>query len=346
MSSKERPLVLVIDRDNDIGSKVGVSGPVVERDEVLETAKKLALADPEDSDANTLFAGVRLYDQLKKKNKNVGIAVVSGDQRVGVKSDQVISKQLEEVLKTHYDEAIVVSDGAEDEYVIPVVQSHIKIASIKKVVVKQSENLEGVYYLFVKFFKDMLNEPSTARIFLGIPAIVLLIFALLGTTGWRLVLGVLGVYLMIRGFQLEKYIFAVQEEMVKALKRGTVSFFLYFVGGAFLIIGAAQGYWKMEEYAAFDLFTSGLALVNGAINTFFFAGILFWLGKLLITYSSGKPLSRHFTILALMFSINIVVLNATGLLLTPEKGIYDLILAIFIGFLVLTGTMIIEKINR
>ena len=76
----KRLLVLSIDRDNDIGTKTNVRGPVMGRADMLAVAEKLILADPEDSDANTLYAAVRLYDQLKK-SKSVDVAVVTGDIR-------------------------------------------------------------------------------------------------------------------------------------------------------------------------------------------------------------------------------------------------------------------------
>jgi len=346
VGKSESLLVLSVDRDNDIGEKTGIKGPIIGREQVLKAAEKLILEDPEDSDANTLFAAVRLHDDLKKKQP-VEVAAITGDIKVGVKSDREVSRQLDILMeKTNTRKTIFVTDGAEDEYVLPLMQPKIDIVSIKRVVVRQSEDLEGVYYIFVRFFKEMINEPSTARLFLGIPAIVFLLFAILGSTGWRIVLGVIGVYLLIRGFQLEKYIYLVFDELNNSLKKGRISFFMYIVAIAFAIIGIAQGYGKMGEFAAFDLLTTILAFINGSINTFFFAGLLVWSGKLLIRWTSGKKVIHYLTIIALMFSINIVLYSATALLLVPEKGIYDLVVAIIVGFSVLIGAVIIERLNK
>ena len=46
MQRKEKILVLCVDRDNDLGDKAKVKGPVVGRDEILKAAGVLALADP------------------------------------------------------------------------------------------------------------------------------------------------------------------------------------------------------------------------------------------------------------------------------------------------------------
>ena len=57
-------LVICVDRDNDLGKKAGVKGPVIGREKNLEAASKLALADPTESDANSIFAAVKKYDEV------------------------------------------------------------------------------------------------------------------------------------------------------------------------------------------------------------------------------------------------------------------------------------------
>jgi Predicted membrane protein len=85
------------------------------------------LADPEDSDGNSLFLAVKEYDELKKKGEDVEIAAIAGDKNVGGVSDLIISEQLDTVLKaTNPDNAIFISDGAEDEFILPIILSRIK----------------------------------------------------------------------------------------------------------------------------------------------------------------------------------------------------------------------------
>jgi len=62
--AKERTLVLCVDRDDDLGFKARIDGPIVGREACLHAATSLGLADPEDSDVNALFETVRLYDEL------------------------------------------------------------------------------------------------------------------------------------------------------------------------------------------------------------------------------------------------------------------------------------------
>ena len=47
-------LVIAIDRDNDLGRKTGIRSPVIGRDANVKAAIELGLADPEESDTNTM----------------------------------------------------------------------------------------------------------------------------------------------------------------------------------------------------------------------------------------------------------------------------------------------------
>lgn len=193
-------LILAIDRDDDIGTKTGLSTPIFGRDECLKAGTLLLLSDPEDSDGNTIFAAVSIYDKLSKE-RDVDVAVVSGDARLGLLADEKIRKQVQELLsKKKYEGVILVTDGAEDDQVIPVISSMVPIISKKTVVVRQSQALESAYYTI----KTALQEPAFARLFLGIPGLLLFLWFLLQENATRLISGVLGLYLILRGFGLEE----------------------------------------------------------------------------------------------------------------------------------------------
>ena len=76
--------VLCIDRDDDIGSKGGIDTPVIGRDSCINAGIRLAIEDPEDSDANAIFAAVKTYEDLLKRGYNVEVALVAGRYNRGV----------------------------------------------------------------------------------------------------------------------------------------------------------------------------------------------------------------------------------------------------------------------
>ncbi|NPA47267.1 MAG: DUF373 family protein [Thermococci archaeon] len=176
-----RVLVLAIDRDDDFGKKAGVKGPVIGKGKCIDAALKLSLADPEDSDANVVYAAVKLYDELKSAGKfdEVEVALITGHPKVGVESDMELARQLDEVLKKFpADGLIPVTDGAEDEQVFPILASRVRILSSRRVVIKQNENIETTYYIIYRYIKEILNDPEAAKVFLGIPGFILLLYGI------------------------------------------------------------------------------------------------------------------------------------------------------------------------
>lgn len=148
-------LVLSVDRDNDFGEKAGISGPFIGREENLNAALALGLKDAEDSDTNTLLAAISIYDEMVKKGMGVEVATICGDIKVGYESDLTLTTQLENVLEVVKPERVIlVSDGAEDEYIYPIISSRVKVDSVRKVFVKQVPSVEGTYYIILKTLQD------------------------------------------------------------------------------------------------------------------------------------------------------------------------------------------------
>lgn len=169
--AKKRILVLCVDRDNDLYEKVKISGPVIGKQANIDAAIKLALKDPEETDANTMFEAVRIYDSISKES-NAEIATLTGDRALGYFADREIAKQIDYVLRNfRADSCILVSDGASDEQIMPIVQSRVKIDSVKLVVMKQAKELEKTYFVLL----EKLKEPHYARIVWGVPAIIILL---------------------------------------------------------------------------------------------------------------------------------------------------------------------------
>ncbi|MCL5419292.1 MAG: DUF373 family protein [Candidatus Marsarchaeota archaeon] len=199
---EERILVLAVDIDNDLYQKTRISGPLLGKVQNLNGATQLALADPEDSDANTMFQAVKLYDELIEDGLLANVATITGAEGEGYHADIEISRQLELVLEQYKaDSCVFVTDGASDDRVLPVVESRIKINSVRQVRMKQAEGLENTYFTIL----EKLKEPHYARIVFGLPAVLILLFAvsyLLGA-GWEPPAALIGLYLLIRGYGLE-----------------------------------------------------------------------------------------------------------------------------------------------
>lgn len=143
-----RTLILCIDRDDDLGYKAGVRSPIIGRAACLDAASTLALADPEDSDVNAIFQAVKTHDELVGRGEEVEVVILTGDHMHMLEGDRKIGDDLDRVLeKTRASSCILISDGVEDEYVLPIIQSRLPVSGIRRVIVAQMPNLEGTYYI-------------------------------------------------------------------------------------------------------------------------------------------------------------------------------------------------------
>ncbi|MEM2948441.1 MAG: DUF373 family protein [Candidatus Anstonellales archaeon] len=198
-------LVIATDVDNDLWEKAKVKGPVFGREENLKAATRMALADPEDPDANVMFKAINIYDEIKKREKDVEIVTLTGDKSLGIRASREIAKQLDKVLKTHPSEScVVVSDGAGDETIMHVIKSRMKVEGNVVVFVKQAKELEKTYFVILEKLKD----PYYAKIIFGIPALIILLISImfLFNIPWQYLGIVIGTYLVLKGFGVDERI--------------------------------------------------------------------------------------------------------------------------------------------
>jgi putative membrane protein len=318
-------IVLAIDRDDDLGRKAGIESPIIGREENLHAAIKLATADPEDSDINTMFGAIKIYDELKSKDEDVEIVTICGDENVGVVSDSRIAEQLDEltrILKAK--SAVVVTDGSEDEFVLPVISSRFKIDAVSRVVVKQSKTIESTYFLI----KRMLNDPRIARITLapiGIIFLVYAIFLLARAPEWGsgAIILTLGFYLLLKAYGLETAIEDYFSNIKRALFEGRMSFITYIIAAMLFIIGAIQGFntvWKLyTQPVAPGVVSLITSFIYGSVWWMVGAGVSVIFGKVFDLIIEGKSFRRHLAIPFLLISSGLVLWGASIFILSSNE---------------------------
>jgi putative membrane protein len=209
-STSNKLLVICIDRDNDVGDKAGIDTPVIGRDACIEAAQRLALEDPEDADSNSIFAAIKTYEDLISKGYQVEVVTVAGDKNRGVQADEKILLETRKVLeKFSANGAIIVSDGEDDESVIPVIQNVLPVVSVQRVVMKVSRSVEYSYAVFGKYLKMLAYDSKYSKFFLGVPGILLLIGGVATVFGYTaeifaVLVSILGAAFLIRAFDIDR----------------------------------------------------------------------------------------------------------------------------------------------
>lgn len=274
----KRLLVLVVDIDDDI-SRAGLVSPIIGREAVLEAATRFALHDPEDSDLNALFAAVKIADELVLRGYEAVPAVVAGSERGGPEAALRVREQLESIVSRRgFDGVVFVSDGSEDETLLPVISSILPVYGVERVIVQQHRGVEETYVLLAKYLRKALTEPRFSRLFLGIPGIILVVIsalALVGMLRQAILLGllILGAAMAIRGFDLEDRIIGMfSETPVSLISYGTAALALALAVGllASQLYGGAAGPQQLAAalrgFIGLVGFAAGVAVFGHAVS--------------------------------------------------------------------------------
>ena len=234
-----RLLVICVDRDNDVGEKAGVATPVIGRNSCIEAAQKLALEDPEDADANSIFFAVKTYEDLARKGYQAEVIVVAGVVDRGVQADEKIVREVKSALANFSaNGAVIVSDGEDDESVIPIIQNVVPIVSVQRVVMKVSRSVEYSYAVFGKYLKMIAYDSKYSKFFLGVPGILLLIGGIGTISGYTqeifaVLVSILGGAFLIRAFDVDRAL----SNWSRPTPAGLIRTFTMVAG---IIIGAAS----------------------------------------------------------------------------------------------------------
>ncbi len=284
----ERFLILCVDRDDDLGAKTKLQTPVVGRDAALAAATKLVMADPEEADANTIFAAVKKCDELRAKGTACEVALVCGDARRGFDADRRVGIEMRTVAKdSEYTGIILVSDGGEDEQVIPIIQSLKPIVSVQRVTIKHSQRVEETYQILGRYLRMLVFDPHYSRWVLGVPGMVFILVGILMASGYSFdaelaTLLILGGAAFVRGFNIDRTV----NGMLQRGPTGYMRLFSMVTSVLVVIAGVFTGYSSMvsaPDYANLAYRVDAGNMISGSLN-------LVWVG--IAIYAIGALLSH------------------------------------------------------
>jgi putative membrane protein len=337
-----RVLVACIDRDNDLGKNGGVETPVFGRDQCINAGTRLAIEDPEDADANAIFGAVKIYEELVTKGYETEVAIIAGAYNRGIEADEKISSELIAVLSKFKAEGVViVSDGEDDETVIPLIQAMVPVISIQRIIIRHSRSVEYSYAVFGKYVKMLIYDPRYSKFFLGVPGALLIASGFATIFGFTrealaIVLSILGVAFVIRAFDIDK--------TIGSLNRTTPSTFIRifstFAGIMIILVGISNGISSIPDGAIAKGASISEIVTNRVIVGDFVHGslTLIWIG--LGTIFGGILLSNWFkgSITILSDILRLVVLGLIFIpaiqftsVLTEKTNPFNLISSLFIG---------------
>ena len=358
-STVRRLLVICVDRDDDVGEKTGIQTPVVGRNACIEAAQRLALEDPEDADTNSIFAAIKTYEDLISKGYEAEVVTVTGVKNRGVKADEKIASEIRSVLqKFSANGAVIVSDGEDDESVIPVIQNVLPVISVQRVVMKVSRTVEYSYAVFGKYLKMIAYDSKYSKFFLGVPGILLLIGGIATVVGYTaeifaVLVSILGGAFLIRAFDIDR----AWSNWTKPTPSGFIRLFTL-IAGIILMLSSVSAGVVAVDVSLIEPETELINIIsNKVVMGQFFAGALpiLWVGIGLIfagTFLSNwlGGVSRQITDtlrLVVLLSLYPTVNQFTIILINDESS-FTLIPPLLAGLAatIVSATILFKKYRK
>jgi putative membrane protein len=299
-STSNKLLVICVDRDNDIGEKAGIITPVIGRNACIDAAQRLALEDPEDADSNSMFSAIKTYEDLISKGYQVEVVIVAGIKERGVQADEKILIEIKKILEIFSaNGAVIVSDGEDDESVIPVIQNVLPVVSVQRVVMKVSRSVEYSYAVFGKYLKMLAYDSKYSKFFLGVPGILLLIGGVATFFGYTaeifaVLVSILGAAFLIRAFDIDR----AWANLTKPTPMGFIRIFTMVAGILLILSSVPAGINSVDQKLIeknsdfFTIFTDKIIMgqfVTGVLPILWMGLGAIFAGMLLSNWIGGVP---------------------------------------------------------
>lgn len=358
-SKTSRLLVICVDRDDDVGKKAGVITPVVGRNACIEAAQRLALEDPEDADSNSIFAAVKTYEDLVSKGYQAEVIVVTGLEHKGIQADEKIVFQVKSVMEKYAaNGAVIVSDGEDDETVIPIIQNVLPIVSVRRVVMRASRSVEYSYAVLGRYLKAIAFDSKYSKFFLGVPGILLLIGGIATVIGmtrevFAILVSILGGAFLIRAFDVDR----AWAHWTKPTPAGFIRIFTLVAGILLILVSIPSGIGAITPeitQAKPDILR---LITNKIVIGHFVSGMLpfLWMGlgcmfggSLLSSWFKGSLRSVTDVLrIIVLVSLYPIVLQFTNIMTTDENP-FTLLPPLLLGLAVIliSATILFHKYRK
>ena len=372
---QKRILILCVDRDCDLGTKAAIETPLIGRTANLDAAVSLALRDSEEPDANAMFEAVSILDKLSKEKKteeDFEIATICGTELGGVGADRKLVSELSSVLNAfNANEVILVTDGYTDEAILPLVESRVPVSSVRRIVVKHSESIEETAQLFSKYLKMLVTNPKYSRISLGLPGVLILIWAILAVFQQSVfyyavaIVLVAGGAMIIKGFGVDKSaksFYKWAKEYSPPALPVQIGNYTTIAGILCVAISVYSGYSSassaLGKMAVIPVDTAGWLSAFPTLSGFFLKGALDLVIVGLVTILLGRAIRLYFDhdarvlrnaafIVSVAWS-RMIFSGAADVLIDPASGsITNLAFFIVVGILIaIASVLVIMIIHR
>ncbi|QLD86662.1 DUF373 family protein [Natronomonas halophila] len=304
-------LVVCVDREGGLGP----DGPIVGWEAIQALVTDVGVNDPEDSRVNCLLETLRVARDLRDGGEEAVVAVVSGGGD-GVNSDRTVARQTDQLVADYDPEsAIVVTDSASDERLIPIIESRVQVDAVDRVVVRQSHDIQSTYYLLKQFLADE-ELRGTVLVPIGAALLafpVLLLLADSVAVALSAIAAVIGTFLLYKGLGIDDFVSTLPRRVQDAFYSGQMSLVTYVVGAGLALVGVFAGGISATSMGSTSELLVGLRFVFDSVPWFAAAALAAATGRLIDELLAEEGVSSALMNLPFgVIAVGLVVRGFTG----------------------------------
>lgn len=309
-------LVCCVDRDNDIGQKAGVRPPIAGWEAVRSLVIDVGLAEPEAASVNSLLESLRVTRELRDEGEEAIVAVLSGSSESPITADRSIAAQIDTLIERYEPtNSIVVIDSVDDERVVPIIESRLRVDAVDRVIVRQTRDIESTYYLLKQFLADeQLRTTVLVPLGVGLLLIPMLLLWFSPAVALAGVAALFGSAILYKGLGVDKVVGSVSEWSHELLYSGRVSIVTYVAALGLTIVGLFVGALGLSAPSGTTSeLLAAVAFVHYSIPWLALAAVTAGTGRLLDELLTAETVDTPYLNLPFgLLSVGIVIRGFTG----------------------------------
>jgi len=273
-------LVVCVDRDGTLGP----NGPIVGWEAVQALVTDVGIDDPEDSRVNCLLETLSVARDLRDEGEDPLVAVISGGGGDGINGDRAVARGIDTLVADNdIEAAIVVTDSASDERLVPIIESRVQVDAVDRVVVRQSHDIQSTYYLLKQFLGDE-ELRGTVLVPIGAALLAFPVLLLLAddvAIALSAIAAVIGTFLLYKGLGIDDFVATLPRRVRDAFYSGQVSLVTYVVGTGLAFVGIFAGGISATNMTVTSELLVGLRFIFDSVPWFAAAALAAATGRLI-----------------------------------------------------------------
>jgi putative membrane protein len=305
-------LVVCVDRDGTLGP----NGPIVGWEAVQALVTDVGIDDPEDSRVNCLLETLSVARDLRDEGEDPLVAVISGGGGDGINGDRAVARGIDTLVADNdIEAAIVVTDSASDERLVPIIESRVQVDAVDRVVVRQSHDIQSTYYLLKQFLGDE-ELRGTVLVPIGAALLAFPVLLLLAddvAIALSAIAAVIGTFLLYKGLGIDDFVATLPRRVRDAFYSGQVSLVTYVVGTGLAFVGIFAGGISATNMTVTSELLVGLRFIFDSVPWFAAAALAAATGRLIDELLAEEGVSAALMNLPFgVVAVGLVVRGFTG----------------------------------